>query len=213
MNFKAFSYLQRRGYTLDWILNEDVRVVEPGRHEIAGLEFGCAESSLVFTCRTMSGALQGLVLAGWGEQEKRYEWRPGPARWLPICYAQPDDWERLYRDGELILVEGVFDRIAVKRCFPNKAVIARLSKSVAAIQWVLRRYTRLLWVAFDRDEEGEKGARRLGYRLADAVQDDMTIHRLALRGKDPGEDFETYGEDGEAGLRFWLCRQMEEAIG
>ena len=209
IDFKALRYLDRRGYSLELVNRENVRVVPAGRHVHAGMAFGCVDSSLVFPCRTMSGALQGLVLASWGEQEKRYEWRPGPARWLPICYAQPDDWELFYRDGEAILVEGVFDRIALKRCFPDRAVIARLSKSVTAIQWILKRYARLLWVAFDQDEEGEKGARRLGWRLADEVRDELTIHRLNFHGKDPGEHFETYGE---ADLRRWVYRLMEDAI-
>ena len=209
------SYLNRRGYSTDWVTREHVRVLPAGRHTHAGMEFACVASSLVFTCRTMSGALQGLVLASWGEQEKRYEWRPSGARWLPICYAQPDDWELFYRDGEAILVEGVFDRIALKRCYPDRAVIARLSKSVAAVQWILKRYARRLWVAFDQDEEGEKGARRLGWKLGNEVgsvsefRDELTIHRLTFRGKDPGEHFEAHGE---AHLRKWVERQMEMTL-
>lgn len=210
MNFAPLSYLQQRGYSPEWINREGVRVVPAGRHVHAGLEFGCVASSLVFTCRTMSGALQGLALTSWGEQEKRYEWRPSGARWLPICYAQPDDWDRLYVTGEVILVEGVFDRIALKRCFPDRAVIARLSKSVAAIQWLLLRYARLIWVAFDQDEEGEKGARRLRYRLENKARAEaLAVYRLTFHGKDPGEHFETYGETS---LRGWVTRQMEEAI-
>jgi hypothetical protein len=211
IDFKALSYLNRRGYSLDLVNREGVRAVPAGRHIQAGLAFGCIAPSLVFTCRTMSGALQGLVLASWGEQEKRYEWRPSPARWLPICYAQPDDWEIFYETGEVILVEGVFDRIALKRCAPKRAVIARLSKSVTAIQWILKRYAKRIWVAFDQDEEGEKGARRLGWRLDSEVRGEraVAIRRLTFFGKDPGEHFERYGEGN---LRLCVVRQLEAAI-
>lgn len=204
IDFAALAYLNRRGYSPELVLQEDVKRLPPGRHEVAGVEFALAEKSLVFTCRTMSGAVQGLHIASWGG-EKRYEWRPSKAKWLPVCYAQPEDWEILYHMGDVILVEGIFDRIALKRCFPARAVVARLSKSVASIEWILKRYAKQVWLAFDQDEEGEKGARRVRYRLAPAGID---VQRLAFLGKDPGEHFETHGLES---LRKMVDKKLEDS--
>lgn len=206
VEFAAWAYLKERGYTVELAREEGVKLFPKGKHSFEGFEFGCVDSSFVFPCRTMSGAFQGLLLTSWGEQEKRYEWRPSKFRWLPICYAQPDDWVRLYETGELFLVEGVFDRIALKRCFPDRAVIARLSKSVASIQWILKRYATRIWLGFDRDEEGQKGAARLRYRLRES---EIDVSPLTFMGKDPGDHFVQHGLTH---LRDFIDRQMEETL-
>lgn len=202
---EAAAYLLRRGYSAAWLEAEEVHHVEAGTgRELAGVRFGAAFDSIAFVCRSPSGEVVGISLAAYGAGEKRYEWRPARP-WLPICYASARDWELLHRTGEAFLVEGAFDRIAVKRAFPERAAVARLSKSVAPVEWVLRRYARAVWLAFDQDEEGEKAARRLERRLSGH----LVVNRLGILGKDPGEHFERHGVDS---LRSHFERQMEVAL-
>jgi hypothetical protein len=193
MDGDALDYLVSRFYTEDLVRLEGLHWFPLGRHRLAGMEFGAPRDVLVFPCWTMSGALSGLHLVGYGD-EKSYEWRRNPkAPWLPICYAAGDDWERLWETGEVVLVEGVFDRIALKRAFPELAVVARLSKSVASIQPVLERYATRIWNAFDADEEGEKGSRRLAYRLGGSRNRDCQVTRIRTKAKDPGDHARRYG--------------------
>lgn len=203
---EARTYLRSRGYTDALIQEEELYSVGPGKHRVVGTShgFGLDFSAVVFRCLVPSGALSGIHLASYAG-EKRYEWRKGSKPWLPICYGSVADWVRLDETGELILVEGVFDRIVLKRCFPDLAVVARLSKSAAQVEWVLKRYAKRLWLAFDQDEAGETGARRLTWR----VKDEMTVNRLRVLGKDPAEHAERYGLHG---LEVHVRQQMEVAL-
>lgn len=205
MDDAAARYLLRRGYTPDLIAAEPITGLDPGRHDVAGIEVRLAFPSVAFLCRTPSGALAGVHLAAWGG-EKRYEWRENrQAPYLPICYALPDDWEAMDRSGEVILTEGVFDRIALKRAFPDRAVVARLSKSIYSVAGILRRYTSRVWLAFDRDEQGDLGADKA--RRALERDNGPEVQRLdTFRGKDPAEHLERYDL---ASLQAATARRLE----
>ncbi len=209
MDGDALDYLLGRFYTEEMIQLEALKWFPAGRHDFQGMEFGTRQDVIAFPCRTMSGALAGLHLAGYGE-EKVYEWRQNPkAPFLPICYATGADWRGLWDVGEVILVEGVFDRVAVKRAFPGRAVMARLSKSVATIQPLLERYAIRIWDSFDTDEEGEKGSRRLAWRLGGSRNRGCQVTRLRTMAKDAGDHAKRYGIEH---LRKHLERQMRTSL-
>lgn len=190
MNAAARHYLEMRGYDDAAIECEPITAVEPGLHRIDGVDVKVGAPSLAFTCASLSGTIAGIHLASYSGA-KDYQWRTNPAApFLPVCYATKGDWLLAWTTREVILVEGVFDRIAVKRALPDRAVVARLSKSVASVQWVLRRCCTRVWLALDRDDQGMRGARVAERRLEGLG---LEVGTLTFRAKDPAEHLETWG--------------------
>lgn len=202
MNPDVHAHLLKRGYTEALIKAEEITSCPPGKNMIiSGVVFSAHLPGAVFTCRTASGAVAGLHLAP--HEVKDYQWRQNKkAPWLPICYATPEDWEILGRTGELLLTEGVYDRVAVKRAVPDRAVMARLSKSIRPIEAILRRYTRHLWVLFDQDERGDQGARQ----AARLESRSLEVTRVRFRGGDPSEHLRDHGLKD---LKRWVEPQLE----
>jgi len=88
------------------------------------------------------------------------------------------------------LVEGILDRVAIRRLVPDKAVLARLSKGVGR-QMVhsLRRQVSRIWVAFDMDDAGNKGLEQ----VRQLFEPDVEVIRLVYPAKDPANLLEKYG--------------------
>lgn len=117
--------------------------------------------------------------------DKKYRWHQfDNVEHLPMLYGSPDDWDLMWDSGSIFLTEGPFDRIAVKRALPDRAVFARLSKGTSnQMLSLIRRYVKHLWLAFDSDEEGDKAATRSESLLGE----DVNIYQLRLPYKDPSE--------------------------
>lgn len=139
-------------------------------------------------------------------KEKRYRWHQfDNVEHLPMLYGSEEDWDLLYSVGSMILTEGPFDRIAVKRALPDRAVFARLSKGTSnQMIFLIKRYVRHLWLAFDADEEGEKAAIRSEKLLVET--EELNIYRIKFPYHDPSEMLKKRGLDA---LRSHLERQIE----
>jgi hypothetical protein len=66
---------------------------------------------------------------------KRFCWGHSSRRFLPTLYGTEGDYKILFDTGSMILVEGIFDRVALKRCFPNQAVFSRMTVGLSIISY------------------------------------------------------------------------------
>jgi len=126
-------------------------------------------------------------------EEKKYRWYQNPeGAHLPIIYGTRWDYDLFFRSKTLILTEGIFDKIAVKRCLPDTACFARLSKGASGqLTIFLKRYCENLYLAFDTDKAGEKGYDTIKKSLGEHLN---TFIRLEYPGKDPSDYLERVGE-------------------
>jgi len=183
------DYLKARGYTQHAIKTEELISVEAGPHEIQGIKFTAEKPAIVFVCRSMANTLIGLQVATRNEKNYRFYQHPD-AKHLPIMYSTADDRRMLYETREMVLVEGVFDRIALKNVMPEWAVFARLSKGVG-LQMVelMKRFTKTVWLCFDQDEAGTKGTEQAMKKL-----EGLEIYEIRYPAKDPSELVMKLGE-------------------
>jgi 5S rRNA maturation endonuclease (ribonuclease M5) len=199
------AYLESRGYTAALISSEGVQVIENEKATIHGVEVQATTPRVMWTARAMSGQVIGLQTREL--LEHKYRWYQAPkAQHLPIIYATEEDHELLYRTGEMLIVEGAFDRIVVKRCFPELAVYARLSKGAAnQLAHFIRRYVTRLWTLFDMDDRGEKANQQTEERFSTHLQ----VNGIKIPFKDPSQLFE---KRGLGRTREILSKQMEAVL-
>lgn len=137
---------------------------------------------IAWDCESMGGIHTGTQLRH--ESQKKYLWLQAEGgEHLPLVYGTDDDYQVLWKTGQVFLVEGIFDRVALKRAFPDRACLARLSKSMSRqLKTFLERYSKRVWVVLDTDEPGEaaavKAIRALGSERA---------ARLWYPAKDPAD--------------------------
>jgi len=137
----------------------------------------------------MGGEIAGLHTAAW--EKKEYRYFPSASKaYLPILYASEEDFDLLYKTQTVVLTEGAFDRIAIKRCTKDVAVFARLSKGTSGyLSILLRRYAKRVILAFDQDAAGKIGTDKAESRIAGGIE----ISQLRLPAKDPAHLLETKG--------------------
>ncbi len=195
------KYLESRGYTPALMHFETVMSTGPGQAVMIGgkLLFKGQGDGIMWVCRSASGTPIGAQV----KYDNGYRWyQMEGAGYLPIMYATSADYDILYNTGNVTLVEGVFDRIAIKRLFPERAVIARLSKGVGKqLAFFLRRYANTIWTAFDMDEAGQTGTQATKKYLPG-----IEIHTLTYPAKDPSKLLETMGD---ARMKAYLNRQFQ----
>lgn len=196
------EYLLGRGYTRELLLEEVLLSLEAGNREVEGVKFYTPDPVIAFVTYSMSGEVAGIQTAC--REKHQYRWYQAPGKaYLPILYGSNADFDRLYSSGELILTEGIFDRAAVKRMLPNKAVFARLSKGVSGqLAVLLKRYAKRVWICFDNDSAGKKGTEKTIERLGEKVE----CLTLEICTKDPADLLAKYGVAKSAEM---LTRQME----
>ena len=165
----AEDYLKSRTYTSEMITEEEILYLREGSHIVEGTDIRVEGDSIGWICRAMSGCLIGIQTRGIGE--KNYKWnRASKAQHLPIIYGSRKDHETFYKTGRMILTEGIFDRGAIRRCFPHYAAYARLSNGVGRnLANFIQRYGVSIWLAFDQDEPGQKATERVEKGLKDKM--------------------------------------------
>lgn len=198
---EAQSYLETRGYTDQMIADEEVFSLTEGEHFIEGTRVSVEGPSIGWISRAMSGHLIGIQTRRIDMHE--YRWAQGEkAQHLPIIYGSRQDFDILYTTGKMMMTEGIFDRGAMKRCFPEYAVFARLSKGIAKQLLVfVQRYGSTVWIAFDQDEPGQKATETAEQRLQGKVE----VNVLNFPYKDPAKFME---KRGEAHMRTFLTKQI-----
>jgi len=187
---KHRAYLLSRGYVEQMIQAEPACTI--GALGLSCLVPDSAAGWIGWECRSMGGAQIGMQVKD--SENSSYRWfQRVEANHLPIMYAIPEDYRILWKTGEVFVVEGIFDRVAMKRMFPEKATIARLSKSVAKqLVIFLERYARRVWLVMDMDEHGQEGAEQASKRLGGGI----LTERLMYPAMDPAELLKKKGVHG-----------------
>lgn len=155
------------------------------------------------------GQLLGVEYRFWHGEKKVWEHRLTEAAWNPIFMGlTPRTFEKIWRGGDVWLVEGVFD-LAIDHAIPPKDVAlacgtARVSRNQINF---LQRFVSdqaTVHVAFDEDETGRRQVEgwiddETGKRVPGVVE---RLERVSLRtrdvryhgSKDPGEIWEKGGK-------------------
>lgn len=194
LSAEAKAYLTSRGYTEKEIADEEFCDLPIGEAEVQGVKVFTEVRSLAAVCRSMSEGIAAVHTLALGREKKDYRmYQASGCGYLPPIYGSRSDRDIFFVTKEMTLVEGLFDRIPIKRAFPNRAVFARLTKGATGqMVETLQVYCDLLWEGFDQDEfgakaaeKGEKKLRRLGIR----------VNVLKFPRKDPGLLWERGGLD------------------
>jgi len=186
------GYLRSRGYTDAAFEEEKGRVVvlPSGSHSLESMDFNLDQHSLGWICYSMSGALVGIQIRSLEEKKYRFLQAKNVGH-LPILYGTEKDYEFLWEKEEVFLVEGPFDRVALKRCTGDRAVFARMSKGAGG-QMIsfLSRYARRVWLVFDMDEPGRDATEKTERRFKDNTE----VLSLEYPAHDPADLLMKYGE-------------------
>lgn len=195
MNEEAIKYLYSRGYEAVDLEKEEITYLGNGRIQIDSLSIETLDPRIAWVCRTPSNSLMGVISRSL--KEKRYIWYQGPKPWLPTYYSSREDRELFLETGVLNLVEGVFDRIAVKKARPKEACYARLTKGMSqSLKYHLKRHCKDLRIIYDEDEPGRDGA----IRTENMLRSFMETTQVRLDRKDPGKVLEDLGVEALAGM-------------
>jgi len=187
---EALEYLLRRGYTEALVAEEGMEWVEAGSFEKGPVKGYVDNPSVIIPIRSMSERVIAWQTVAISIKEYRtfYDMRH---MYCPMFYGSEQDRQLLWETGQTIITEGVFDRIAIKRAFPERSVIARLTKGLSPqIIELFNRVAKRVWLAFDMDKPGEKAALKSTKRLGN-----VDVVRLEYPYKDPGLFYEQRGVD------------------
>jgi len=184
------EYLLSRGYTEESIAEEQIFSTREGKHSWGDHEIYLDEPGILWVVRSASGKVIGTQYRS--SQSSTYRWMQNDgAAHLPLLYGTKGDHQIFFDEGAAILVEGIFDRIVLKRAVPDYAVFARLSKGVArqSIQY-LTRHGKFIVLAFDSDAPGRKATEDAKKML----KDKMDLGELRFPAKDPSKCWTKVGE-------------------
>ena len=195
------DFLRSRGYTPDLTRADGVfGVVE--EHNFNDLVLRDQVGFIAWPVFSMSGQTIGVQTRS--IIEKRYRWKQNPeTHHLPICFATRQDYQLMWETKECVITEGAFDRAPIKLAFPERAVIARLSKGAAnQLAILLSRYCTVLWTAFDNDQPGIDATEATEVKLMSK----MTVNKLDFPDHDPSRTLERKGVNG---VRELLKKQFD----
>lgn len=182
----AKEYLESRGYNQK-LLEEDQPFTLVGEGRTPWDYKLEMDRAVCWMVRSMSGALMGILARELDQSKYRWAQKPG-CEHLPIMYGSPRDYELLWKTGRLVITEGQFDRIAMKRLLPEEtAVFARLTKGVGKLLLVfIQRYASEVVTVFDNDDPGRDATEKTENKIPGAQS-------LLLPTKDPSKLLELYG--------------------
>lgn len=176
------DYLRERGYTDQYLAMDQPFAIQGDYMEVEGRRIKDCDGHLAWMCRSMGNTRIGIQTRDL--TQKYYRWHQfDDTEHLAPVFAAQEDWKILWSHGSVILTEGIFDRLAIKRALPKTAVIARLSKGVPPqLKRLLMRYAKTVWTAFDLDDPGEEATARTQKVLAG-----LDIWQLTFPFKDLSE--------------------------
>jgi len=201
---ETVAHLVNRGYD-DALLQEDEPGSIPeGESVVEGIKVWVPGPSAYWVCRSLSGTVSAIHTAGLHQKDYRvYQDHSKP--WLPLFYGSRNDSEMLVVGKPVILVEGVYDRVAMKVVLPEYPTFARLTKGVGQpLRLMLMRHAKAVILAFDDDEPGQKATER-------AVRDleGLEVIEFHLSAKDPSEYLK---REGREKMRARLLPQLDLLI-
>jgi DNA primase len=159
--------------------------------------------TFVFPLTTPRGVVQGLQLRARAHKVYQDYFLPGVTD--PVLFGFPQAVQAMWATEAAWLVEGVFDCFPIQRHFP--AVLPLLTDRVTpSVLRVLRRLVKRVWVGFDADSPGMRGAYTFKREHSRDFRVDVVVYpRIPLPGsskltKDPGDLWEVQGEEAIANL-------------
>lgn len=184
-----YDYLTSRGYTDELIKKEKLFSLSAGFANVGPMNLYLTVDSIAVALLFGSGTFYGVHLCSRLERDYRtyfYNERP----WFPAVYGDASDYQALYENKKVIMVEGLFDRIIFKRLYPELACFAKLNKSVSTkLIRFLERYAEICYAAYDTDEAGEAAYEKLKNKATN-----IQVSRLKLLYKDPNEMWMRLGD-------------------
>jgi len=179
----ALAYLKKRGYTDERLSREEITSIPIGETTVHGVQVFTERESVAFLCRSMSEEVSLVHCAAVTGAKDYRSYQSTSKGYLAPIYGSKEDRDLLYTTQELILVEGVFDRVAMKVLFSERAVFARLTKGATG-QLVehLQVFCKKMYSAFDGDVPGVLASVRSEKKLKPLGVD---VVRLQCPFKDP----------------------------
>lgn len=149
-----------------------------------GVDVSTQEPLIAILCKTPTGAVTALQVVN--PREKAYRrFRTEIGNFLPVYLASSDDFDLWELTGNVILVEGVFDRVAVKRCGVQAAVFALLGLGVSfKMARFLARHSNRVWLMLDQDEKGKEASVRISNSLK---AHGVSVEYISYSEKDPAD--------------------------
>ncbi len=151
--------------------------------------------AVVLPLTSFSGALRGFQFRSL--REKRYlDYKVVPHG--PDFFGAREAAASAFESQVLWAVEGVFDLFPLQRLYPN--VVATLTARVSVAQArTLRRFVKVLAVAFDADDSGQRGLAEATAALEPdlrvvGIKVPMVYLAGAKKAKDLGEVWEAWGD-------------------
>jgi DNA primase len=182
------EYLFGRGYIPLLIEEEGVLGVEDNSF-FEGKPIRDCAGAIGWPVYSMSGEPVGLQTRELEIKKYRFHQLTNTEH-LPLVFGTRRDWEILWETGSVILTEGTFDRVAIKRALPYRAVLARMSKGAPnQLRNLIRRYVTTLWLAFDMDEPGQDAAAEAETKLGSQIN----VYRMTFPAKDPSNLLQAVG--------------------
>lgn len=195
------NYLLGRGYTLELIEEEGVFGVQ-AESTFHGRPIKDCAGCIGWPVYSISGEPIGVQTRELERKKYRFH-QLRHTEHLPLVFGTEKDWNLLWTTGKMILTEGAFDRVALKRAAPDRAIFARMSKGAPnQLRSLIRRYVTHLWTAFDNDEAGEEAVETTELKLKGRVD----VNNLQFPFKDPALMLE---KRGPKPLRETLLAQLK----
>lgn len=199
----AEDYLLSRGTTLQAIQGLNLTVWEPPSEECPDDEFRerywsrgkRLKGRLVCPYYSPRGHLIGMEVRQFKGQKFISDIRCPEAAWNPVWICTKGSMEKIWSNGVVWLVEGLFDLVAMLWVVPSTdailcSVTARLSRTQ---KMFIRRFAKVVFVVFDMDESGRRGTREVE-KFCGA--NGINCFPLSYRGgKDPGEIWDRGGNE------------------
>lgn len=153
------------------------------------------EDRLIIPLFTPRGQFVGWDSRATGLEKRTGRYRIGDCPWEPVFLGIQDALPKLWEGSDVYIVEGAFDVFALQRARPEAAVLGSGPAALNYLQLAfLRRFSRgRIWMAYDNDSAGKKGAEKamkdLKYR-----RKDVQVLRYGEAGDDPGKIWSDGGE-------------------
>lgn len=155
---------------------------------------------LTIEIRDPRGEVLGFGARAFGDDQPKYLNSPESTRFSKgkLLYGLDQAREAIRKSGQILLVEGYFDRIAFARAGLDQAVASMGTSLTPAQVDLMSRFGAEVVVAYDGDPPGLVAAEKAFGML---LEKDLKVRHLVLpEGHDPDSYLKAYGGEALAGL-------------
>ena len=156
------------------------------------------KGSLITPIRSPRGSILGFEARRWDKEgsKKVRQYRTDRAEWNPYILGAERAFQSLWDNGDLWIVEGIFDLIALEKVIPSCDAVCttlRAGMDLSTLPMLSRFYRKAstIYIAYDNDETGRKKGEWLVHKMTTLG---MRAVLYKYRGKDPNEVWTQGGE-------------------